>query len=111
MNGARPHGKQGRKFIMTKFTKIAAGTLAALTITVGALATSTNEAQAWPKKHWGPAIGLGIAAGVIGSAAYAATAPGYYVGPGYGYTSCRYVERYDVYGNYRGTRKVCEIID
>ena len=98
---------------MTKFTKIAAGTLAALTLTVGMLATSTNEAQAWPKKSWGPAIGLGIAAGVIGSAAYAASGPGYYVGPGYGYgyTSCRYVERYDVYGNYRGTRKVCEIID
>ena len=35
---------------MTKFTKIAAGTLAALTITVGALATSTTEAQAWGKK-------------------------------------------------------------
>ena len=98
---------------MTKFTRIAAGTLAALTLTVGMLATSTNEAQAWGKKGWGwgPAVGLGVAAGVIGSAAYAASGPGYYVGPSYGYTSCRYVERYDVYGNYRGTRKVCEIID
>jgi len=93
---------------MTKFTKIAAGTLAALTITVGALATSSTEAQAWGKKGWGPAIGLGIAAGVIGSAAYAASGPGYYVAPGY--TSCRYVERYDVYGNFRGTRKVCDIV-
>jgi hypothetical protein len=27
-----------------------------------------------------------------------------------GYTSCRYVERYDVYGNFRGTRKVCDIV-
>ena len=44
---------------MTKFTTIAAGTLAALTLTVGMLATSTNEAQAWGKKGWGPAIGLG----------------------------------------------------
>ena len=92
---------------MTKLTKIAAGALAALTLTVGVLATS-SEAQAWPKKHWGPAIGLGIAAGIIGTAAYAATAPGYYVAPGY--MSCGYVERYDVYGNYRGIRKVCDVI-
>ena len=91
---------------MNKVTKIAAGTLAALTITVGALATSTTEAHAWGKKGWGPAIGLGIAAGIIGSAAYAATAPGYY-GYGYGYSNCRYVERYDAWGNYRGTRRVC----
>jgi hypothetical protein len=92
---------------MTKFTRIAAGTLAALTLTVGVLATS-SEAQAWPRRHWGPALGFGIAAGIIGSAAYAATAPGYYVAPGY--TSCRYVERYDVYGNYRGTRKICDVV-
>ena len=45
---------------------------------------------------------------MIGSAAYAASGPGYYVAPGY--TSCRYVERYDVYGNFRGTRKVCDIV-
>jgi len=71
---------------MNKLTKIAAGSLAALTLTVGVLATSTTEAQAWGRRGWGPAIGLGIAAGVIGTAAYAATAPGYY-----GYRSCRYV--------------------
>ena len=72
---------------MTKFTKLAAGTLAALTITVGALATSSTEAQAWGKKGWGwgPAVGLGIAAGVIGSAAYAASGPGYYVAPSVGF--------------------------
>ena len=96
---------------MTKFTKIAAGTLAALTITVGALATSSTEAQAWGKKGWGwgPAVGLGIAAGVIGSAAYAASGPGYYVGPRLHLLPlCRALRRY---GNYRGTRKVCDIID
>ena len=54
---------------MSKYTKIAAGTLAALTITVGTLATSTTEAHAWGKKGWGPGIGFGIAAGVIGAAA------------------------------------------
>ena len=90
---------------MTKFTKIAAGTLAALTITVATLATSSTQAHAWGKKGFGPGIGFGIAAGVIGAAAVAATAPGYYVGPAY---ECRYVERYDRYGNYRGTVKICE---
>ena len=90
---------------MNKLTKVAAGALAALTLTIGVLATSTTEAQAWGKKGWGPAIGLGIAAGIIGTAAYAATAPGYY-----GYTSCRYVERYDSWGNYRGTRRVCDVV-
>ena len=91
---------------MNKLTKLAAGALAALTLTVGVLATSTTEAQAWGKKGWGPAVGFGIAAGIIGSAAYAATAPGYY---GYGY-GCRYVERYDAWGNYRGTRRVCDVV-
>jgi hypothetical protein len=95
---------------MNKFTKVAAGTLAALTLTAGMLATSTNEAQAWGKKGWGPAIGLGIAAGVIGAATYGAyAAPGYYVAPDA--VACRYVERYDAWGNYRGTRKVCNVID
>jgi len=85
---------------MSKFTKIAAGTLAALTITVGALATSSTEAHAWGKKGWG----LGLAVGVIGAAAFAATAPRYYGGPG-----CRYVDRVDAWGRYRGTFKVCDI--
>jgi hypothetical protein len=86
---------------MTKFTKIVAGTLAALTITVGVLATSTTEANAWGRRG----LGFGIAAGVIGAAAFAATAPNYYVGPS---VSCRFVERYDRWGNFRGTVKVCD---
>ena len=92
---------------MTKFTKLAAGTLAALTLTAGVLATSSPAEAKW-KGGWGPGIGLGIAAGVIAGAAYAASGPGYYVAPGY--TSCRYVERYDAWGNYRGTRKVCDVV-
>jgi hypothetical protein len=91
---------------MNKLTKIAAVSAAALTLTVGALATSSTEAQAWGKKGWGPAIGLGIAAGVIGGAAYAATYPGYYVG---GPVGCRWVARYDAWGNYRGSVKVCDL--
>jgi hypothetical protein len=89
---------------MSKFTKIAAGTLAALTITVGALATSSTEAHAWGKKGYGPGIGFGIAAGVIGAAAFAAaTAPSY----GYAPVTCRLVDRYDAWNRYRGTQKVC----
>jgi hypothetical protein len=89
---------------MTNFTKLAAGTLAALTLTAGVLAAPT-EAKAW-KGGWGPAIGLGIAAGVVAGAAYAATAPGYYVG---GPVGCRWVARYDNWGNYRGSVKVCDL--
>ena len=89
---------------MSKYTKIAAGALAALTITVGTLATSSTEAHAWGKKGWGPGIGFGIAAGVIGAAAFAATAPRYYGAPG-----CRLVDRVDAWGNYRGTVRVCDV--
>jgi len=88
---------------MTKFTKIAAGTLAALTITVGALATSSTQAHAWGPKKFGPGLGFGLAAGVLAGAAFAATAPAY----GYGAVGCRLVDSYDKWGNYRGTRKVC----
>ena len=92
---------------MTKITKFAAVSAAALTLTVASLATSTKAEAKW-KGGWGPAIGLGIAGGIIAGAAYAASGPGYYVAPGY--SSCRYVERYDAWGNYRGTRKVCDVI-
>ena len=99
---------QGRDCVMTKFTKLAAGTLAALTLTVGVLGASSPAEAKWKGGWVGPGIGLGIAAGVLAGAAYAASGPGYYVAPGY--MGCRYVERYDVYGNYRGTRKVCDVI-
>jgi hypothetical protein len=91
---------------MNKFTKLAAGTLAALTLTAGVLAVP-SEAKAW-KGGWGPAVGLGIAAGVMAGAAYAATAPGYgyYVAAPAG---CRWVARYDNWGNYRGSVKVCDL--
>lgn len=90
---------------MTKITKIAAVTAAALTLTVASLATSTKAEAKW-KGGWGPALGLGIAAGVIGGAAYAASGPGYYVG---GPVGCRWVARYDNWGNYRGSMKVCDL--
>ena len=85
---------------MNKFTKIIGGTLAALTITVGALATSSTDAHAWGGKKFG----AGIALGLIGTAAFvAATSPSY----GYAPVSCRLVDVVDRWGNYRGTRKVC----
>jgi hypothetical protein len=94
--------------VMSKFKKIAAGTLAALAITVGTLATSSTEAHAWGKKGWfGKHVGFGIAAGVIGAAAFAAHASHYH---GYGPVSCRYVERYDVFGRYLGTFKRCRYL-
>ena len=89
---------------MIKFAKLAAGTLAALTLTAGVLAAPT-EAKAW-RGGWGPAIGLGIAAGVLAGAAYATTYPGYYVGRPAG---CRWVARYDAWGSYRGSVKVCDL--
>jgi hypothetical protein len=90
---------------MTKFTKIAAGTLAALTITAGVLAAPSQAEAKW-KGGWGPAIGFGLAAGALAGAAYATTYPGYYVG---GPVGCRWVARYDSWGNYRGSMKVCDL--
>jgi len=92
---------------MTRITKLAAVAAAALTLAVGSVATS-SEAKAWKGGGfgWGPAIGLGIAGGIIAGAAYAATAPGYYVGAP---TGCRWVARYDSWGNYRGSMKVCDL--
>ena len=89
---------------MTKFTKFAAVSAAALTLAVASVATSTKAEAKW-KGGWGPAIGLGIAGGIIAGAAYAGSGHGYYVGaPG-----CRWVARYDSWGNYRGSMKVCDL--
>jgi hypothetical protein len=80
---------------MNKLTKIFAVAAAALTISVGTLATS-NEAHAFGK---GKGLGIGIAAAVIGTAVgviAASAAP-----------RCKLVERFDRWGNYRGTVEVC----
>lgn len=81
-----------------------------LTKTVGALAVAAlvaglaaSPAQAKPKFGL---IGAGIATGVILGAATAATvASPMYVGPGY---RCMRVAQYDAWGNYMGTRRVCD---
>jgi hypothetical protein len=80
---------------MSKLTKTV-GALAALALIAGLVST---EAQAKPK------FGL-IGAGVILGAATAATvASPMYVGPGY---RCMRVAQYDAWGNFMGTRRVCD---
>ena len=91
---------------MSMKTKIAAAALAALTLTTAVVASS-GEAQARPRWGW---IGAGFAAGMLVGAAATSSAyagPGYVVGPGY--RSCRYVERFDRWGNLRVVQ-VCDVV-
>ncbi len=81
-------------------TKFAATVLAAVTLTTAFAATS-GQAQAG-HRH-GVGIGIGIAAGALVGAAIASSA---YAGPAYVVRECRYVERYDRWGNVRMV-KVC----
>jgi len=105
ITGQRPPSKPEGNDPMTKITKFAAVSAAALTLVVASVATSTKAEAKW-KGGWGPAIGFGIAAGALAGAAYATTYPGYYVG---GPAGCRWVARYDNWGNYRGSMKVCDL--
>jgi hypothetical protein len=83
-------------------SKLASAALVALTLTGAALVTS-NEAQARPR--WG--LVAGVAAAAIVGAAIAHNAYGYGY---YGYRRCRFVDRFDYYGRYIGTQKVCRVI-
>jgi hypothetical protein len=94
------------EFPMSIKSKLAALTLAALAVT-GAVASSTQQAQAK-----GPGIGFGVAAGVLGAvavgSAIAASEAGYYgYGNGYGYRRCGWVRQFDAYGNYVGRVRTC----
>jgi hypothetical protein len=85
------------EFLMSIKTRIAALALATLAVT-GGIASTTTEAQAKPK--WvGPAI---FGAAVIGTAIAASNA-GYYDG----YRRCGWTPRYNVYGQYMGSVRVC----
>ncbi len=86
---------------MTK-SKIIAAALAAVTLT-GAVVGTSAPAFAWHHHHhgYGPALGIGLAIGTIAAAAAASNA---YAEPVY---DCRYVERYDRWGNVR-VIKVCD---
>lgn len=90
---------------MTK-SKMIAAALAAVTLAT-ALTAAGSDAQARPR--FGAGLGIGLAAGaLIGIAASNAYAgPAYVVEPGY--RDCRYVERYDRWGNLR-TVKVCDVV-
>jgi anaerobic C4-dicarboxylate transporter len=87
--------------MLTK-SKFAGAALATLAL-VGCLVTNSESAQAHPR--FGVGLGIGIATGaLIGAAA----ASGAYAGPVYGYRECRYVQRYDRWGNIR-LIKVCDV--
>lgn len=85
-------------------SKTLTATLAALTLAT-TLTAFGGQAQAhshWGHNGWG--IGAGFAAGALIGAAAASNA--YYVQPSY--RECRYIERYDRWGNLR-VIKVCDV--
>ena len=86
---------------MSITTKIAALSMAALTM--GAVMTSGSEAQA---RGWGLGLGIGLATAAVVGAAVATSRPAYY-GPAYVAPAypCHWVRNFDAYGNYLG--KTC----
>ncbi len=84
---------------MNTKTKFAAA-LSALAIAATLALPSQAEARG---RGW--AIGAGLlGAGLVAGSVYAATQPVVYVDGG---VRCRWVARYDRWGNYLGTGKVC----
>ena len=79
---------------MRKTLAIAA--IAVVTITSSLIATTGNADAQF--RRWGPAIGLGIAAGVVTGAVIANSAP---------YERCGWVRQFDRYGNYMGRTWAC----
>jgi hypothetical protein len=88
--------------------KAIAAALTALTL-VTTLAATSGQAQA---KSWGTGLGIGLAAGAVVGVAAASSGYGYYGAPAYvvepGYR-CRPVARYDAWGNYIRTVRVCDV--
>ena len=81
-------------------TRIAALALATVAVT-GTLASTATQAQAKPLNWVGPAI---VGAAVVGTAIAASAAnDGYY----YGYRRCGFTPRYNMYGQYMGSVRVC----
>ena len=92
---------------MSSKSKFVAAALAALTVGASAVVT-TSEVQAGHWHHGWGAAGAGFAAGALIGAAVASSAyggPAYVVAPGY--RRCRFVPRYDAYGFYIGSARVC----
>ncbi len=85
-------------------SKTIAAAVAALTIATS-LTAFNGQAQA---HHWGHHGGWGIGAGfVAGTLIGAAAASNAYYD---GYTECHYVKRFDAWGNYVRTVKVCDVV-
>jgi hypothetical protein len=81
----------------TRLPKIATGLLAAATI-AASLTAFASPAQAWHGHGFG--FGLGFGAAALGAAAVASS----YDGP---YYNCTLVNKYDRFGNFRGTVRRC----
>jgi hypothetical protein len=75
---------------------LAVAALAGLTLVSSMIATTGQaDARGW---RWGPAIGLGIAGGIVAGAVIANSGP---------YERCGWLRQYDRYGNYMGRTWVC----
>jgi len=83
-------------------SKIAALALAALAVT-GTFATTTTKAEAYPINNWGY-VGAGLATAAIVGTAIAASNGGVYYN---GYRRCGWAPRYNVFGQYIGSVRVC----
>ena len=80
-------------------TRIAAVALATLAV-AGSIVATTSQAEARPL-GWG--VGAGIATAAVVGTAVAASNDGYY----YGYRRCGWAPRYNVFGQYIGSVRVC----
>ena len=82
--------------------KTVAAALAALTL-VTATAMTGTQAEA---KGWKTGLAIGVGVGLLAGAAAAHAYHGPYYAHGY---SCRPVARYDAWGNYIRTVRVCDV--
>ncbi len=82
-------------------TKIAALALTTLAV-AGSFAATTTKAEAYPV-NWGY-VGAGLAtAAIVGTAVAASNGPVYYTT----YRRCGWAPRYNVFGQYIGSVRVC----
>ena len=87
---------------MNTKTKFAAA-LSALAIAATLALPSQAEARG---RGWGLGLGL-LGAGIVAGSVYAASQPSVYVDGGY---RCRWIAKYDAWGNFVGNGKVCRYV-
>lgn len=86
--------------IKTKFAALALATLAL----TGSIAATTTKAEAYPINNWAWGVGAGLAtAAIVSTAVAASNGPVYYAG----YRRCGLVPRYNAFGQYMYSVKVC----